>query len=94
MKLVVFGANGRTGRLVVAAALDRGIRVAGVVRSGKWDPGIRHERLTMVVGDPCDRFIFKKVILHVLNSKRRTYLQGAIRSRSQPRQGGEPAFPI
>lgn len=64
MKLVVLGANGRTGRLVVAAALDRGFRVTGVVRSGEKEPGIRHERLTMVVGDPCDRTFLKQVLRH------------------------------
>ena len=64
MKLVVLGANGRTGQLVITAALDRGFHVTGVVRSGKKHPGIRHQRLTMAVGDPCDRSFLKQVLKH------------------------------
>lgn len=54
MKLVVLGANGRTGRHVVREALDKGAIVTAVVRSDAKRPEIRHDRLSVAVGDPCD----------------------------------------
>ncbi|MCD7059062.1 NAD(P)-dependent oxidoreductase [Pelagibacterium xiamenense] len=54
MKLVVLGANGRTGGLVVREALDKGAIVTAVVRSDAKRPAIRHNRLSVAVGDPCD----------------------------------------
>jgi putative NADH-flavin reductase len=50
MKLLVVGASGRTGRLVVEQALGHGHEVTAFVR----DPGrlaMSHERLRVVVGD-------------------------------------------
>lgn len=54
MKLVVLGANGRTGRHVVREALDEGAIVTAIVRSDAKRPTIQHERLSFVVGDSCD----------------------------------------
>jgi putative NADH-flavin reductase len=54
MKLVVLGANGRTGQHVVRKALDMGVSVTAIVRSAAKRPKIRHERLSVAVGDPCD----------------------------------------
>lgn len=54
MKLVVLGANGRTGKLVVREALNRGETVTAVVRSDAKRPPIVHDQLNIVVGDPCD----------------------------------------
>ncbi|QYO75174.1 NAD(P)-dependent oxidoreductase [Devosia salina] len=54
MKLVVLGANGRTGRHVVCEALQRGATVTAVVRSDAKRPAIRHGRLSVAIGDPCD----------------------------------------
>jgi putative NADH-flavin reductase len=54
MKLVVLGANGRTGRLVMQEALADGDTVVAVVRSKAKRPEIRHDRLTVIVGDCCD----------------------------------------
>lgn len=54
MKIVVLGANGRTGRLVVREALHKGETVTAVVRSDAKRPTIQHEQLNVVVGDPCD----------------------------------------
>lgn len=54
MKLVILGANGRTGKLVVGEALARGDTVTAVVRSEAKRLDIEHERLTVVIGDPCD----------------------------------------
>ncbi|MEM8937210.1 MAG: NAD(P)-binding oxidoreductase [Pseudomonadota bacterium] len=54
MKLVVLGANGRTGNRVVTRLLGNGAKVTAVVRDETKRPTIRHDRLTGVVGDPCD----------------------------------------
>lgn len=54
MKLVVLGANGRTGTLVVQAALKRHIEVTAVVRSLDKRPSVIHNKLTTAVGNPCD----------------------------------------
>lgn len=54
MKLVVLGANGRTGVLVLQAALARGLEVTAVVRSADRAPDLQDARLTLAVGDPCD----------------------------------------
>jgi len=53
MKIVVFGASGRTGRPLVEQALAAGRHVTAFVR----DPArleTRHERLTVVQGDVHD----------------------------------------
>lgn len=49
MRLIVFGAAGRTGRLIVAKALGHGHSVTAFVR--KTPLGPEHPRLTSVVGD-------------------------------------------
>jgi hypothetical protein len=54
MKLVVLGANGRTGRLVVQEALRKGDTVTALVRSDAKRLTITHDQLHIVVGDPCD----------------------------------------
>lgn len=54
MKLVILGANGRTGRLVVNQALDKGAIITAVVRSAEKQLTVQHENLTCVVGDPTD----------------------------------------
>jgi len=52
MKLVVVGAAGRTGRLVVERALGHGHAVTALVHSEP--PGIEHPNLSVVVGDALD----------------------------------------
>ncbi|MEP3298071.1 MAG: NAD(P)-binding oxidoreductase [Pseudoruegeria sp.] len=54
MKLVVLGANGRTGQHVVRNAIDRGETVTAIVRSDAKCPAINHENLRVEIGDPCD----------------------------------------
>ena len=54
MKIVVLGANGRTGLLVVREALAKGKTVTAVVRSDAKRPMTKHDRLNVVIGDPCD----------------------------------------
>ena len=50
MELAVFGASGRTGRLLVQQALDAGHDVIALVRTPATFP-LKHERLTIVQGD-------------------------------------------
>ncbi len=54
MKLVVLGANGRTGRHVVREALDKGTIVTAIVRLDAKRPTIKHDRLNVVVSNPSD----------------------------------------
>lgn len=53
MKILVLGANGRTGREVVREALARGHAVTGVVRTAGKDVGGAHAQLQVRVADPC-----------------------------------------
>ena len=62
MKLVILGANGRTGQLVLQAALDKGMDVTAVVRSVGKKPTISHEKLKTVVGDPCDKVFLTQTL--------------------------------
>lgn len=62
MKLVILGASGRTGQLVLKAALDKGMDVTAVVRSAEKTPTFSHERLKVVVGDPCDAAFLKQTL--------------------------------
>lgn len=52
MEILVVGASGRTGRLVVEQALGHGHLVRGLTRSGELP--ITHPRLTTFVGDVMD----------------------------------------
>lgn len=61
MKLVVLGANGRTGSQVLRVALERHMDVTAVTRSPDRVPAIRHQRLKVVIGDPCDPTFLKKI---------------------------------
>ena len=54
MRIVVFGANGGTGRLLTQQALDAGHDVVAVVRRPAQFPLV-HERLTVVEADVRDR---------------------------------------
>ena len=54
MKLVVLGANGRTGKHVLDAALADGCDVTAVVRREDALRDVTHDKLKVVVGDPCD----------------------------------------
>ena len=62
MKLVVLGANGGTGRLVLKAALAGGMEVTAVVRADHKRPKQQHPNLKTVVGDPCDPAFLKTVL--------------------------------
>ena len=53
MKLVIFGANGSTGRLLTEQALEAGHTVTAFTRHADAFP-IHHERLHVVQGDAFD----------------------------------------
>ncbi len=61
MRLAVFGATGRTGRLLVQRALDAGHQVVALVRSPDRMP-IRHERLTLLPGDAMNAADVEKAV--------------------------------
>ena len=61
MKLIVLGANGRTGKRVVRQALHMGASVTAIVRSDSKRLAIQHDRLSTAVGDPCDPDFLAKV---------------------------------
>ncbi|MEM9269336.1 MAG: NAD(P)-binding oxidoreductase [Pseudomonadota bacterium] len=88
MKLIVLGANGRTGQHVVELALERGMEVTAVVRSTAKTPPLRHERLSVEVGDPCDPAFLKGVLrgqdalISTLGGRRPTKAATAIYPRS------------
>lgn len=62
MKLVILGANGGTGRLVLRAALERGMEVTAVVRADHKRPRVQHPNARTCVGDPCDPAFLKTVL--------------------------------
>jgi putative NADH-flavin reductase len=64
MKLAVFGASGRTGRLVVEQALAAGHEVVAFVRDPAKLP-LRHERLRIVPGDVTDLDAVRRAIAGV-----------------------------
>jgi nucleoside-diphosphate-sugar epimerase len=53
MHITIFGANGPTGRLLTAQALDAGHRVTAVTRRPRSFP-LRHDRLEVAGGDVLD----------------------------------------
>lgn len=53
-RILLLGANGRTGRLVLSGALDAGHAVTAVVRAAERLDDVAHERLDIVVGNACD----------------------------------------
>ncbi len=62
MKIVLLGANGRTGRLVMRQALDGGHSVTGLVRSDESLQDYRHDRLDIRIGDVSDPSFLEEVL--------------------------------
>jgi len=54
MKIVLLGANGRTGLEVLHGALKAGDSVTALVRNADHMKDITHDRLKLIVGDVCD----------------------------------------
>jgi len=61
MKLVLFGANGSAGSCIAQEALSRGHQVSAVVRDSSRFT-MRHERLTVVVGNVCDPMSVAEIV--------------------------------
>ena len=61
MKLVIFGAGGKTGTLVTQQALDAGYEVVAYVRRPD-SVTLEHENLKVVVGELSDRAKIKAVV--------------------------------
>ncbi len=59
MKLVIFGAGGKTGTLVTQQALDAGYEVVAYVRRPD-SVTLEHENLKVVVGELNDRAKIKR----------------------------------
>ncbi len=62
MNIVLLGANGRTGRLVIRQALAAGHTVTGLVRSADSLSDVQHDRLQVRVGDVSDPAFLKQVL--------------------------------
>lgn len=61
MRLAVFGASGRTGKLIVDQALAAGDEVVAFVRDAA-KLRLRHARLQVVQGDLADRGVVERVV--------------------------------
>jgi putative NADH-flavin reductase len=64
MKIVIFGASGRTGKHVVEQALANGHQVIAFVRTPS-KLGIQHERLSLIQGDVTDPAAVEKAVAGV-----------------------------
>ena len=62
MKLLIFGASGATGRVLVSAALARGHAVTSFVRTAS-KLAVSHENLKVIVGDVADRQAVKRAVV-------------------------------
>lgn len=62
LKLLLLGANGRTGREVLGRALSAGVTVTALVRAADRLADVRHERLEVRVGSPCDRKVLEQLL--------------------------------
>lgn len=62
MKIVLLGANGRTGREVLGRALDAGDTVTALVRAEGKLGDVSHERLEVRVGDVCDPSFLQAIL--------------------------------
>ena len=60
-RLLVLGANGPTGRQVVAQALDRGHEVHALTRHPETFP-LRHDRLHVIAGDATDEGVIDAAV--------------------------------
>jgi putative NADH-flavin reductase len=61
MRVVIFGANGATGRLLTEQALDAGHHVVAVTRRPADFP-ITHRRLRLVEADVLDRHAVDRAV--------------------------------
>lgn len=62
MKLVIFGASGKTGKLLVKQALDQGHMVTAYVRRDSAI-GVQHPNLTIIVGTLAETMTMRNAII-------------------------------
>jgi putative NADH-flavin reductase len=62
MRLLIFGASGATGRVLVSAALAKGHAVTAFVRTAS-KLAVSHQNLTAIVGDVADRQAVKRAVV-------------------------------
>ncbi|MEM6996140.1 MAG: NAD(P)-binding oxidoreductase [Myxococcota bacterium] len=62
MKILLLGANGRTGREVMGRALESGDRVTALVRGEDRLADLHHDRLRVRVGNPCDPAFLEELL--------------------------------
>lgn len=62
MKILLFGATGRTGRAVLNTALEAGHEVVALVRNPARLSLREHPRLTVVEGDPADASVVSRAL--------------------------------
>lgn len=62
MKIVLLGANGRTGREVLGRALSAGDTVTALVRAENRLADVSHERLKVHVGSACDPGVLEPLL--------------------------------
>lgn len=62
MKIVLLGANGRTGREILGRALDAGDQITALVRTVDRLSDVTHARLTIRAGNVCDAEFLKTVM--------------------------------
>ena len=88
VKIVLLGANGRTGRHVLGGALSAGDAVTALVRASDKLAGLSHERLEVRVGSACDPRVLEAllpghdVVISTLGPRRPTRAATAIYSDS------------
>jgi len=62
MKIILLGANGRTGREILSRALDAGDTVTALVRAEDRLADVTHSRLNIHVGNVCDPNTLKQIL--------------------------------
>ena len=62
MKLLLLGANGRTGREVLRLGLDQGSSISALIRHEDRLADVRHGRLDIIVGNACDPQFLKTLV--------------------------------
>jgi uncharacterized protein YbjT (DUF2867 family) len=61
MKLLLLGANGRTGREILRLGLDQGDNISALVRHKDRLADVKHDRLDVLAGNACDPQLLKTI---------------------------------
>ncbi|WP_375748164.1 NAD(P)-dependent oxidoreductase [Vibrio sp. HN007] len=62
MKILLLGANGKTGREIIARALSAGDSITALVRTEDRLADITHSKLNVYVGDVCNANTLKEIV--------------------------------